>query len=101
MEGLNKMPHMNQLSNYATTVTSDDNYTNATCIVKFNHDEVILNSGGYRTVTTKRKMVQTANQFNLEYGVFQKDYDWFVTTEKGVFPFQDGIKINRNTGEVS
>lgn len=62
------MPRMDKLSNYKTNVT----------------------------VTTKRKMNQTANQFGLEFGVHQKNFTWFVTTPLGdTIPFKDGMKIRR------
>lgn len=55
----------------------------ATDIVTFWPDLVTLNTGGYRTVTTKRKMNQAANQFGLGYSVYQKDYNWFVCLPSG------------------
>lgn len=43
-----------------------------------------LNSGGWRTVTTKARM----NEF-CPVRVSQKNYDWFVGGE----PFYDGIRV--------
>jgi len=100
------MPSTDKLSNYKTTIHTDDQgyttviYTN-TAIVKFNGDNIILNSGGYETVTTKRKMNQASNQFNLPYGVFQKDFKWYVDTQTGRHDFEDNMSVNQITGEVS
>lgn len=94
------MPHMNKLSNYRTTFQGDNNkgqvvYVNTT-VVFWDENCIQLRSGGYETVTTKRKMNQTSNQFDLDFGVYQKDYEWFVDTPKGeTLPFFDGIIIDR------
>jgi len=40
--------------------------------------EITLNTGGWRTVTTKLRMNQAANQFGLGFGVCQRDFEWFV-----------------------
>jgi len=41
-------------------------------------------------------MNQTSNQFDLDFGVYQKDYEWFVDTPKGeTLDFFDGIIIDR------
>lgn len=98
------MPRMDKLSNYKTTVaTVGDHVTvtyQKTAIVRFNDSEVILDSGGWETVTTKRKMNQAANQFGLPYGVYQKDYIWYVSTAQGDVLFRDGMVINRKSGQV-
>lgn len=87
------MPAMNRLSNYATTIASRNGNTlityHSTVIVEFDPDCVILRTGGYATVTTKRKMNQAARQFDLPYSVIQRDFDWFVVTATGEYPFND------------
>ena len=68
-----------------------------TIVFKTNFEKnlIILNSGGWRTVTTKLRINQALNQFNLDYGVFQKNYEWFVKNYKNseVVPFLDGIEL--------
>jgi hypothetical protein len=79
---------MNKLSNYATTVASGGDgamrvvYHN-TCIVEWTDRGVTLNTGGWRTVTTKRKMEQASRQFNLGYSIYAKDFAWFVRLPNG------------------
>jgi len=87
------MPRMDKLSNYATTVASGGDgamrvvYHN-TCIVEWTDRGITLNTGGWRTVTTKRKMEQAARQFGLGYSIWQKDHAWYVKTPKGeIVPF--------------
>lgn len=58
---------------------------------------VTLDSGGYRTVTTKLRMNQTSNQYGLGYSVFQKAGDWFVCVGRDWdhrIPFTDGMTID-------
>jgi hypothetical protein len=94
----------NKLSAYATTVSSDSSYTrvtyHSTDIVRWNQDRIILNSGGWRTVTTKHKMNQAANQFNLGYQVFQDDFTWYVTFNNKTVPYKDGIILDRITKDI-
>jgi hypothetical protein len=108
------MPRNDKLSNYRTTwhsTTTGGAVTYiSTEIVRWDADRTVtLNSGGWHTVTTKRKMVQASCQFNLGYTVYQHKGDWFVTvfgvspegydsasSEHGAvtFPYYDGITFN-------
>ena len=58
-----------------------------TVVVRVSPDTVALNTGGWSTSTTKTRMNQAANQYALGYVVYQKDFEWFVKTEAGTFPF--------------
>ena len=61
-----------------------------TDILTYKKGKYILDSGGWRTVTTKERM----NRFLPSgYNVFQKDFDWFVNTPKGIVPFIDKMKL--------
>lgn len=56
-----------------------------TVVVRIHSDGTYtLNSGGWRTVTTKARI----NEF-CPVRVSQKNYDWFVSGE----PFHDGIRV--------
>lgn len=83
-----------------TRIFAEDGFTVVrlynTDVVRFNEHVIVLNSDGYRTVTTKLRMNQASNQFNLGYCVFQKQHEWFVQLENGIVtPFEDGIQIQR------
>lgn len=50
----------------------------STDVVSFDCKKITLRSGGYRTLTTKLRMNQASNQFDLGYSVYQKDGGWYV-----------------------
>lgn len=119
------MPSTQKLSTYRTTWATlpNDGVTVtyvSTEIVRAEGDIITLNSGGWQTVTTKRKMNQAANQFGLRFGVHQVKGEWFVDIKcspserarreqeghrdfywQGLeIPFRDGMKFDKWTGEV-
>ncbi len=89
----------NKLSPYATTINGDGLDTiityHSTQIVKFNSEWIVLDSGGWETVTTKRKMNQASMQFNLGYQVYQIDFKWYVDYKGSTLEYYDGMKITR------
>lgn len=51
----------------------------STEVVRVSADgEVTLNTGGWRTVTTKARMNQAANEWGLGFSVYQEAGKWFV-----------------------
>lgn len=93
------MPRMSKLSSYKTTIAHDEGFTkvtyHSTVIVKWNSREIVLNSGGWKTVTTLRKMRQAATQFNLGYSIYCKQGEWTVEYGGKTVLFQDGMKLKR------
>lgn len=65
----------------------------ATVIVRRIREDIYeLNSGGYRTATTKQRLnalLSPAMQ------VWQKDFEWFVSTQGSDIPFTDGMRVAR------
>ena len=49
-----------------------------TDIVSFDDESITLNHGGFKTATTKRRMNQVSEAFNLRFKVIQEDFIWFV-----------------------
>jgi len=71
-------------------------------VVRFSKNRIVLDSGGWRTSTTKARMNQAANQYDLPFQVFQKRHEWFVTTTLGDRLFEDGMVIpNQHTNTRS
>ena len=91
---------MTKLSAYKTAWYGDNDngsviYTN-TNIVNWDENSISLNSDGWQTVTTKKKMNQTSGMFGLDFQVFQKDFDWFVRLPNGsIVDYYDNMEISR------
>lgn len=69
-----------------------------TDVVRFSDTKVdiTLKTGGWKSATTKLRMNQASNQFNLGYYVFQKKGEWYVNLAGNNFPFvQDTFHIYR------
>jgi hypothetical protein len=91
------MMYMSQTQRLGTRSTSVRRSTDGTLTVTYHATDVvtvrpdgviILNTGGWKTATTRTRMNQAANQFGLGYQVFQKDFRWFVRTDlECVIPF--------------
>ncbi len=85
------MANMYKIGTTATTIRTENGYTiiryHQTDVVKFNQDEVILNTGGWWTATTKARMNQASNQFDLGFRVYQHNYKWFVDYKGDSIPF--------------
>ena len=91
------MGQTHTLGKVATTVAANDSGETVvtyhkTQVVKFSGEKIVLNTGGWKTVTTKARMNQAANQFALGYTVFQKNHAWFVSFGGDDLPF-DGESI--------
>lgn len=98
------MSKTQQIGKHKTTVFTDSEtgtlhvrYHN-TSVVEIHPDYIMLDTGGWATATTKLRMNQASNQFGLGYRVYQKDHDWYVTTDAGTFPFDSWrVMIDRHT----
>lgn len=91
------MTQTHTIGRTATTIRTEDE----DLVVRYHWTDVVmvrdgkmvtLNSGGYQTATTKVRMNQTANQYDLGFTVYQKNFQWFVdTAHEGTLDFYDGI----------
>ena len=93
------MARNDKVGTHKTHIYTSDGYTciryHSTEVVKFNDDEIILNSGGWQTVTTKLRMNQASNQFRLGFYVHQRQHEWFVTNSGRTYSFNDGMILER------
>jgi hypothetical protein len=95
------MSQTQTIGTHKTAVYSDGEYQvvkyHYTPVVKFNRHEIVLDTGGWATVTTKLRMNQASNQYDLGYQVYQKNYDWFVDYKGETIKFKgEGIILTRN-----
>lgn len=76
------MAQTHTVGSHATNVFSGEGFTrvvyHSTIVVKWNGDEIVLDTGGYETVTTKLRMNQASTQYGLGFYVYQKDFQWYV-----------------------
>lgn len=96
-----RWPNHNRLVVKGNTTIELVNETTIT--VRFHHTAIFritsdgtitLNSGGYKTTTTKRRLNEIARlgQYGYDsvFTVHQKDYNWYVN---GDIPFEDGMTL--------
>jgi hypothetical protein len=99
--GENTMSQVQKKSVINTTIRGQQGWTivryHETDVVKFNNDVIILNSGKHKSATTKRRMNQTSNQFNLGFVVYQAAGKWYINCNGNTVDFQDSIAIERNS----
>jgi hypothetical protein len=96
----------NQLSNYRTAWYDEGNTGSviyaSTAIVSWHDGKVTLRSGGWETVTTKRKMNQASHQFALGYIVYQRNHVWYVDLPDGdTVLFTDGMTFDARQGRFA
>jgi hypothetical protein len=81
-----------KLGNNTYLVVRDDNgygiRLHDTEVVIHYKDRIVLDSGGYKTVTTKARM----NDYST-HTIYQKNHVWYVDNE---IPFEDGITLYNN-----
>lgn len=94
------MSQQYKVGKHATTIRKSENYLavryHATDIVKADDEDIVLDHGGWCTPTTKTRLNQASNQFDLGYHVYQKDGDWFVEYKGKVFAWiEQTFRIKR------
>lgn len=55
--------------------------------------ELKLNTGGWFTPTTKTRMNQASNEFNLGFTVYQENSEWFVVVD---YDYDDPVPFKGN-----
>lgn len=76
-------------------------YHRTAVVIVEKNGRIRLDSGGYRTATTKRAMNQASNQFKLGFRVWQRDGDWFVDWQGRDEIFNDGMILTKIPAEVA
>ena len=83
-----------------TVITEDDISTvmlHGNHIATYNHDtkELTLFDGGWQSNTTKSRLNALCNEFAIGFGVFQKNFNWFISDfSDDKKDFTDGITVN-------
>lgn len=66
-------------------------------------DYIYLDNGGWWTTTMKHRINEAASLFNQNIGIHQDKYEWFVTTQAGVYHWPRNAtrcRVHRRTGAV-
>ena len=86
-----------------TTVITEDNISTVMLhgnhIATYYHDtkELSLFDGGWQSNTTKSRLNALCYEFATGFGVFQKNWEWFVSDfSNNKKEFADGITVNYN-----
>ena len=86
-----------------TTVITEDNISTVMLhgnhIATYYHDtkELALFDGGWQSNTTKSRLNALCAEFAMGFGVFQKNWNWFVSDfSNNKKEFADGITVNFN-----
>jgi len=91
------MAQQSIIGSHKTTVSTNNGTTRVkyhnTDVVSFDQDKITLDTGGWKTVTTKTRMNQTSNQFNLGYRVYQRNFEWFVDYKDQTYKLTNGVLI--------
>ena len=100
------MSRQDEIGTHKTNVVTDNNvlmvsYHNTIVVKVTNNRYVTLNTGGWYSDTTKRRMNQASNQYGLRYSVYQVDFTWYVSIGDDVQPYYDGIVIDTEEGNIS
>jgi hypothetical protein len=89
------MGQTHSVSGRATSIRTEDGQTKVryhnTDVVTWDQKWITLDSGGYSTTTTLRRMNQASNQFGLGYRVYQKDWRWYVAYKGQVIEYRGDI----------
>lgn len=93
------MSRIDTVGSHKTNVFTQNNVTSVvyhnTAVVQFSPTKIVLDSGGYKTKTTKLRMNQTSNQYGLGFEVYQQNYEWFVKYRGKTLEFYDGMELER------
>ena len=97
------MAQTQEVGTHKTLITQKDDATmvwyHSTMFVYFDKEDILLDTGGWKTYTTKLRMNQTSNQFGLGYYVFQRDHQWYVDYQGEIRPFINGSILLKRGGE--
>ena len=85
------MSQIQKIGKHATTIINTEHVLivqyHDTDVVWYSkvEDKIVLDSGGWKTSTTKLRMNQASNQFDLGYHVFQDKGIWYVEFRNKTF----------------
>ena len=99
------MAQTHTIGKVATRVQKGDGITRVTyhstdVVTVYPNGKIVLDSGGWRTNTTKLRMNQASQELGLGFNVWQRLGNWYVDIDGTVQEFEDGKAI-RNGRDYS
>ena len=93
------------INGFKTRVLTDEDKTRVffhdTPVVSFNEKTIELNTGGWRTRSTKVRMNQASQEFGLGFRVFQKKGDWYIDYLGKKLAFSTNkLTLDRSSGRL-
>ena len=75
-----------------------DVYLHGNHIATIKSNSIIIKDGGWQSNTTKSRLNALCYELATGFGVFQKNWEWFVSdyANKTIKDFTDGITVNYN-----
>ena len=69
-----------------------------TAIAVYDHNTqaLKLNTGGWHSNTTKSRLNAILSELKCGCGVFQKNFDWYLSTNNQTVDFWDGMILSNN-----
>jgi len=90
----------NTCTTFDSTIENCFIYLHGNHIATYNYDnkELSLYDGGWQSNTTKSRLNALCYELATGFGVFQKNWEWFVSdyANKTIKDFTDGITVNYN-----
>ena len=87
----------NSCTTFDNTIENCFVYLHGNHIATYNYadKELTLFDGGWQSNTTKSRLNALCNEFATGFGVFQKNWEWFVSdfNQKNVIDFFDGVTV--------
>ena len=87
----------NSCTTFDNTIENCFVYLHGNHIATYNYAnrELALYDGGWQSNTTKSRLNALCDEFATGFGVFQKNWEWFVRdfNQKNVIDFFDGVTV--------
>lgn len=90
MQGIGKTATQVKVGQATGEISVTYHYTE---VVNVTDESITLQTGGWFTSTTKRRMNEVAHAFNLGFQVFQKEFSWFVSYRGETVPFNGDVVV--------
>ena len=72
-------------------------YLHGNHIATVSNDSMQLFDGGWRSNTTKSRLNALCYEFAYGCGVFQKQFEWFISSRAGTADFDSGVTLPLST----